>query len=85
MAGSVAVLILAGLLSAVLAYSAKEACRAGAWNVQFEQYQAHCYTDIYPLYFAEHLVDGKVPYINQHLEYPVVMGEIGRASCRERV
>ena len=76
MAGSVAVLILAGLLSAVLAYSAKEACRAGAWNVQFEQYQAHCYTDIYPLYFAEHLVDGKVPYINQHLEYPVVMGAV---------
>ncbi len=68
-------LILASLLGAALASTAKAACRAGAWNVGVEQYQAHCYTDIYPLYFAERLSVGKVPYTGHHVEYPVVMGE----------
>jgi uncharacterized membrane protein len=75
-AGSVVVLILAGLLGALLAATAKEACRAGAWNVGVEQYQAHCYTDIYPLYFVEGLSNGKVPYLDHSLEYPVVMGAV---------
>jgi len=57
-----------------LAFSAKEACRAGAWNVGVEQFQAHCYTDIYPLYFSEGLAAGQVPYVDHHVEYPVVMG-----------
>jgi len=72
--GSVAVLILAAVLGAVLAATAKQACRAGAWNVGVEQYQAHCYTDIYPLYFVEGLSKGQVPYFGHSLEYPVVMG-----------
>ncbi len=75
LAGSVAVLILASLLGAALASTAKAACRAGAWNVGVEQYQAHCYTDIYPLYFTERLSVGKVPYLGHNVEYPVVMGE----------
>ena len=74
LAGSMAVLILAGLLGCVLAFGAKEACRAGAWNVGVEQYQAHCYTDIYPLYFAEGLSAGQVPYVGHHVEYPVLIG-----------
>src|SRR5215470_9458070 len=62
--GSVAMLIFASLLSAALAYTAKEACRAGAWNNPVAQFQAHCYTDIYPIYWADGLVDGKVPYLD---------------------
>ncbi len=75
-AGSVAVLILAALLGGALGSLAKAACRAGAWNVGVEQYQAHCYTDIYPLYFGEGLSAGQIPYLDHHVEYPVVMGAV---------
>ncbi len=75
-AGSVAALILAGLLGGALGSIAKAACRAGAWNVGVEQYQAHCYTDIYPLYFDEGLAAGQVPYFDHNVEYPVVMGGV---------
>jgi uncharacterized membrane protein len=79
--GSVAVLILASLLGGVLGSVAKAACRAGAWNVGVEQYQAHCYTDIYPLYFVEGLSAGKVPYFGHHVEYPVVMGAVMQGAA----
>jgi uncharacterized membrane protein len=75
-AGSAAVLVLASLMSAGLAFWAKDACRSGAWNSGVEQYQAHCYTDIYPLYFTEGLSSGKVPYFDHHVEYPVVIGAV---------
>jgi len=81
-AGSLAALILASLLGGALGSVAKAACRAGAWNVGVEQYQAHCYTDIYPLYFVEGLSAGKVPYFSRraeyphYVEYPVVMGGV---------
>ena len=81
LAGSVAILILAGLLGGALGSVAKAACRAGAWNVGVEQYQAHCYTDIYPLYFAEGLAKGQVPYFDHHVEYPVVMGAVMQAAA----
>jgi len=74
LAGSVAALIVAGLLGGALGFGAKAACRAGAWNIGVEQFQAHCYTDIYPLYFAEGLSAGQVPYLQHPVEYPVVMG-----------
>ena len=86
-AGSVAALILASLLGGALGSIAKAACRAGAWNVGVEQYQAHCYTDIYPLYFDEGLSAGKVPYFSRHaaspyyVEYPVVMGGVMQAAA----
>ena len=38
----------------------KAGCRAGAWNSNPAQFQAHCYTDIYPLYFGEQLWHGQV-------------------------
>ena len=78
-AGSVAALILASLLGGALGSIAKAACRAGAWNVSVEQYQAHCYTDIYPLYYDEGLSSGQVPYFDHNVEYPVVMGAVMEA------
>jgi uncharacterized membrane protein len=80
LAGSVTILILASLLGGALGSVAKAACRAGAWNVGVEQYQAHCYTDIYPLYFVEGLAKGQVPYFDHHVEYPVVMGAVMQAA-----
>ena len=81
LAGSVTALIIASLLGGALGSVAKAACRAGAWNVGVEQYQAHCYTDIYPLYFYEGLSAGQVPYIGHHVEYPVVMGAVMQAAA----
>jgi uncharacterized membrane protein len=81
LAGSFAVLILAALVGGALGSLAKAACRAGAWNVGVEQYQAHCYTDIYPLYFAEGLSKGQVPYFDHHVEYPVVMGAVMQGAA----
>jgi uncharacterized membrane protein len=78
-AGSVVALIVAGLLGGALGSIAKAACRDGAWNVGVEQYQAHCYTDIYPLYFDEGLAAGQVPYVDHQVEYPVVMGGVMQA------
>ena len=76
LAGSTTVLVLASLVADGIAFGAKEACRAGAWNYGIAQYQAHCYTDIYPLYFAEGLSAGKVPYTGHPVEYPVVIGAV---------
>jgi uncharacterized membrane protein len=81
LAGSVVILILASLLGGALGSVAKAACRAGAWNVGVEQYQAHCYTDIYPLYFAEGLAKGQLPYLDHHVEYPVVMGAVMQVAA----
>jgi uncharacterized membrane protein len=81
-AGSAGVLTAAGLISAGLGFGAKSACWAGgAWNVGVEQYQAHCYSDIYPLYYTEGLAGGQVPYLDHHVEYPVIIGAIMEAAA----
>jgi uncharacterized membrane protein len=79
--GSVLALVTASLTGSALAFLNKAACRAGAWNVGIEQYQAHCYTDIYPLYFGEGLAAGKVPYIGHPVEYPVLIGAAMQAAA----
>jgi uncharacterized membrane protein len=79
--GSATILILASLIADGIAFGAKQACRAGAWNVGVEQYQAHCYTDIYPLYFGEGLASGKIPYLDHHVEYPVVIGAVMQGAA----
>ena len=73
-AGSTAVLACASLAGSALGFLNKAACRAGDWNVYLKQMQAHCYTDIYPLYFGEKLSAGKVPYTGHPVEYPVLIG-----------
>jgi uncharacterized membrane protein len=81
LAGSAAVLVVASLLADGIAFGAKQACRAGAWNFGVAQYQAHCYTDIYPLYFDEGLSSGKVPYLDHHVEYPVIIGAVMQGAA----
>lgn len=64
-------------LGAVLAYLWKSPCRfGGAWNTGTDQFTNFCYTDIYPLWWAEHLHEGKVPYVDYPVEYPVGIGGI---------
>jgi uncharacterized membrane protein len=73
-AGSTTALIMASVLGSALGFVNKAACRSGDWNIYLKQFQAHCYTDIYPLYFAERLATGKVPYTGHPVEYPVLIG-----------
>jgi uncharacterized membrane protein len=79
--GSATVLVLASLLADGIAFGAKQACRTGAWNFGVAQYQAHCYSDIYPLYFDEGLSAGKVPYLDHHVEYPVIIGAVMQGAA----
>jgi uncharacterized membrane protein len=72
--GSTTALVTASLAGSALGFLNKAACRSGDWNVYLRQFQAHCYTDIYPLYFGEQLSSGKVPYYNHPVEYPVIIG-----------
>src|SRR6266851_438140 len=73
-AGSTTALLTASLAGSALGFLNKSACRAGDWNIYLKQFQAHCYTDIYPLYFGEGLSSGKVPYTGHPVEYPVLIG-----------
>jgi len=79
--GSAGVLVVASLLADGLAFGAKQACRTGAWNFGVAQYQAHCYTDIYPLYYGEGLSAGQIPYLDHHVEYPVIIGAVMQAAA----
>ena len=74
LAGSTTALVTASLAGSALGFLNKAGCRNGDWNFYLRQYQAHCYTDIYPLYFGEHLSSGQVPYYDHPVEYPVVIG-----------
>jgi uncharacterized membrane protein len=81
LAGSVTALIIASLSGSALGFLNKAACRAGAWNYGAEQFQAHCYTDIYPLYFGEGLWHGQIPYVDHPVEYPVLIGAAMQAAA----
>src|SRR5215472_5490551 len=74
LAGSTTALVLASLAGSALGFLNKAGCRSGDWNFYLKQFQAHCYTDIYPLYFNEQLSAGKVPYTGHPVEYPVLIG-----------
>jgi uncharacterized membrane protein len=74
LAGSTTALVVASLAGSLLGFLNKAACRSGDWNFYLKQFQAHCYTDIYPLYFQEELSKGKVPYTGHPVEYPVLIG-----------
>jgi len=74
LAGSATALVIASLAGSLLGFLNKAACRSGDWNIYLKQFQAHCYTDIYPLYFQEQLSAGKVPYTGHPVEYPVLIG-----------
>src|SRR5712691_3001777 len=81
LAGSAPVLVTAGLAGGGLSFLSKAACRAGAWNTSIGLYQAHCYTDVYPLYFTERLSAGKIPYLGHPVEYPVLIGAAMQAAA----
>ena len=76
----VRVLILLTLLTSVLGYAQKLPCRDGSNWVNEYQYTRACYTDVVALYGAEGLSDGKTPYYDHPVEYPVVIGAVMQLS-----
>lgn len=56
-----------------LGYLQKKPCRDHGWSNGY-QYTRLCYTDQWALYFAEGLDVGKVPYRDQAVEYPALVG-----------
>ncbi|HEX2416581.1 MAG TPA: glycosyltransferase 87 family protein [Micromonosporaceae bacterium] len=66
------VLALAALAFAIH-WVQKSPCQDGAW-IDLEQYRKFCYTDVLALYYAEGLAEGKVPYRDHAVEYPVLTG-----------
>ena len=80
-AGSATTLLLLSLAGSALGFLDKAACRAGAWNSGLGEFRAHCYTDIYPLYFSEKLSAGKIPYFGHPVEYPVLIGWAMQAAA----
>jgi uncharacterized membrane protein len=60
-------------LTLALHWVQKSPCQDGDWQKNI-QYTRFCYTDVLALYYAEHLNEGKVPYRDQAVEYPVLTG-----------
>jgi uncharacterized membrane protein len=60
-------------LTLALHWVQKSPCRDGAWADHI-QYTRFCYTDVLALYYAEGLNEGKVPYRDHPVEYPVLTG-----------
>src|SRR5690348_13451262 len=67
--------IILALTCITLAFSwvQKSPCQTGDWQNN-TQYTRMCYTDVLALYYAEGLNEGKVPYADHPVEYPVLTG-----------
>jgi uncharacterized membrane protein len=60
-------------ITLALSWVQKSPCQTGDWQKNI-QYTRFCYTDVLALYYAEGLNEGKVPYKDHQVEYPVVTG-----------
>jgi len=67
------IIVALGILVFCLHWIQKSPCQDGAWE-NHEQYTRFCYTDILALYYAEHLNEGAIPYVDHPVEYPVLTG-----------
>ncbi len=67
------IVVALGILVFCLHWIQKSPCQDGAWE-NHEQYTRFCYTDILALYYAEHLHEGAIPYVDHPVEYPVLTG-----------
>lgn len=69
-------LLVLATLTIGLAWAQKAACRDPfAWSHEY-QYTRLCYSDVTALYYAEGLNEGKTPYVDHPVEYPVVVGGV---------
>jgi uncharacterized membrane protein len=68
-------LVLLTLLTSLAGFWQKSPCRFHPWADAY-QYTRVCYTDVYALYFAERLNEGRAPYLEYPVEYPVLVGGV---------
>ncbi|MDP9183769.1 MAG: glycosyltransferase 87 family protein, partial [Actinomycetota bacterium] len=78
----VRVLVALTLLTCLFGWLQKAPCRDGSSWVHEHQYLRACYTDVVALYSAEGLSDGKTPYYEHPVEYPVVIGAVMHVTAR---
>jgi uncharacterized membrane protein len=76
------VLLALTLFTCLLGWLQKAPCRDGSTWVHEHQYTRACYTDVVALYSAEGLSDGKTPYYEHPVEYPVVIGAVMHLSAQ---
>ena len=74
-------LVLLTLVTSLFGWWQKSPCRVHAWVNEY-QYTRGCYTDVFALYFAEGLVEGKTPYLEHPVEYPVVIGAVMQVAAK---
>ncbi len=78
----VRVLLALTLLTCLAGWMQKAPCRDGSRWVEEYQYTRACYTDVVALYSAEGLSNGKTPYYEHPVEYPVVLGGVMHVSAQ---
>ncbi len=66
-------LVLLTLLTSALGLWQKAPCRVHEWRDEY-QYTRACYTDVLALFYSEQLDRHATPYLDQPVEYPVVIG-----------
>jgi uncharacterized membrane protein len=73
--------VLLTIVTSLFGWWQKSPCRVHAWVNEY-QYTRGCYTDVFALYFAERLVEGKTPYVEHPVEYPVVIGGVMQLAAK---
>src|SRR3954447_19027749 len=74
-------LLVLTLFTCLLGYAEKASCRdTRNWSGSF-QYTRLCYSDVIALYGAEGLSEGKRPYLDAPVEYPVLIGAAMQAAA----
>ena len=73
---ALAVVLIVAAITLVLGFAEKQKCLTDDGWVHQHQYTHMCYSDIYPLFSTEGLNEGKVPYRDHPVEYPVLTGGV---------
>jgi len=73
-------IVLITLVASLFGWWQKSPCRVQAWTDEY-QYTRGCYTDVFALYFAERLNEGRTPYLEHPVEYPVVIGAVMQVAA----
>ncbi len=71
----VRIILVLAMLTFGLNWVQKYPCQDASWS-DWSQYRYFCYTDVVALYYAEGLDQGKVPYFDHKVEYPVLTGAL---------
>jgi uncharacterized membrane protein len=77
----VAAVLLLCALTLLAGWWLRARCVPDGWGTE-AIYAGWCYTDIYPLWFAERLDAGARPYLDHPVEYPVLTGAQMEAAAR---